>query len=86
LRSLHTASNDHGVAGTIGLIGGIAGGVGLDGRPLPGAARPALGSTVARIRSAGARVPPFMVVGGRLHQGKKAIVGEGGGLIVPQKK
>src|SRR5438105_3637911 len=35
LRSLHTQSNDHGVAGTIGLTGSAAGGVGLDGRPLP---------------------------------------------------
>src|SRR5215469_13467943 len=29
LRSLHTGSNDHGVAGTIGLTGSAAGGVGL---------------------------------------------------------
>jgi hypothetical protein len=26
-------------------------------------------------------VPPFMVVGGRLHQGKKVIIGEGGGAL-----
>src|SRR5262249_19759421 len=26
-------------------------------------------------------LPPFMVVGGRLHQGKKAIIGEGGGSL-----
>src|SRR5262249_20067106 len=26
-------------------------------------------------------LPPFMVVGGRLHQGKKAIIGEGGGPL-----
>src|SRR5207302_4736250 len=30
IRSLHTGSNDHGVAGTIGLTGSQAGGVGLD--------------------------------------------------------
>ena len=29
----------------------------------------------------GAKLPPFMVVGGKLHQGKKAIVGEGGGAL-----
>ena len=40
VRSLHTGSNDHGVAGTIGLTGSAGGGVGLDGKPLPGA-RPA---------------------------------------------
>jgi len=71
LRSLHTGSNDHGVAGTIGLTGSIAGGVGLDGKPRPGAPRPATGSVVARVRGGSARVPPFLVIGGRLHQGKK---------------
>jgi hypothetical protein len=81
LRSLHTGSNDHGVAGTIGLTGSAAGGVGLDGRPLAGAPRPAMGSVVARARGASSKLPPFMVVGGRLHQGKKAITGEGGGSL-----
>jgi hypothetical protein len=80
VRSLHTGSNDHGVAGTIGLTGSAAGGVGLDGRPLPGSLRPATGSVVARVRGPG-RVPPYVVVGGRLHQGKKAVVGEGGGAL-----
>lgn len=36
IRSLHTQSNDHGVAGTIGLTGSAAGGVDLGGKPLPG--------------------------------------------------
>jgi hypothetical protein len=81
LRSLHTASNDHGVAGTIGLTGSAAGAVGLDGKPLPGGARPATGSVVARARGLRSPVPPFMVIGGRLHQGKKVIIGEGGGAL-----
>jgi hypothetical protein len=81
LRSLHTGSNDHGVAGTIGLTGSIAGGVGLDGKPLPGSARPATGSVVARARGLKSPLPPFMVIGGKLHQGKKAIIGEGGGPL-----
>jgi uncharacterized protein (DUF1501 family) len=81
LRSLHTGSNDHGVAGTIGLTGSAAGGVGLDGKPLPGSARPATGSVVARARGLKTPLPPFMVIGGRLHQGKKAIIGEGGGTL-----
>ena len=51
LRSLHTGSNDHGVAGTIGLTGSIGGAVGLDGKPQNGAVRPALG----RDRRAAAR-------------------------------
>lgn len=81
LRSLHSFSNDHGVAGTIGLTGSQAGGVGLDGKPLPGGPRPALGSVVARARGFRPPLPPFLVVGGRLHQGKKAIIGEGGGPL-----
>jgi hypothetical protein len=81
LRAVHTQSNDHGVAGTIGLTGSIAGSVGLDGKPRPGGVRPTTGSVVARVRGGDDRMPPFMVVGGRLHQGKKAIVGEGGGIL-----
>jgi hypothetical protein len=81
LRAVHTLSNDHGVAGTIGLTGSSAGGVGLDGKPLPGNPRPAIGSVVARARATDQRNPSFMVVGGRLHQGKKVIVGEGGGAL-----
>jgi hypothetical protein len=81
LRSLHTQSNDHGVAGTIGLTGSVAGAVGLDGKPVAGSARPATGSVVARASGSRSPLPPFLVVGGRLHQGKKAIVGEGGGTL-----
>jgi hypothetical protein len=81
LRALHTGSNDHGVAGTIGLTGSNAGAVGLDGKPLPSGARPTTGSVVARVRGGAGKLPPFIVVGGKLHQGKKAIVGEGGGAL-----
>jgi hypothetical protein len=85
VRSLYTWSNDHGVAGTIGLTGSKAGAVGLDGKPFAGSARPATGSVVARARAAGQKkpsgLPPFLVIGGKLHQGKKAIIGEGGGPL-----
>ena len=84
IRSLHTQSNDHGVAGTIGLTGSGAGGIGLDGKPLPGSPRPALGSVVGKARAGSTRPRlghPFFVVGGKLHQGKKAIIGEGGGPL-----
>jgi uncharacterized protein (DUF1501 family) len=81
LRSLHTGSNDHGVAGTIGLTGSSAGAVGLGGKPSSGSARPTIGSTVARVRGLSGKLPPFLVVGGKLHQGKKPIVGEGGGAL-----
>ncbi|HEY1188652.1 MAG TPA: DUF1501 domain-containing protein [Gemmata sp.] len=84
LRTLTTLSNDHGIAGTVGLTGSAAGGTGLDGKPLPGAPRPALGSVVAKARTVAGHKPdvhPFFVVGGKLHQGKKAIIGEGGGPL-----
>jgi hypothetical protein len=81
LRSLHTTSNDHGVAGTIGLTGSIQGAVGLNGLPTAGSVRPATGAIVARVRSQAATLPPFLVVGGKLHQGKKSITGEGGGTL-----
>jgi hypothetical protein len=84
IRSLHSASNDHGIAGTIGLTGSAAGGTGLDGKPLPGSPRPATGSVIARALAGSGRssqLPPFMVVGGKLHQGKKPIIGEGGGPL-----
>ncbi len=81
LRSLHSQSNDHGVAGTIGLTGSVSGAVGLGGTAAAGSARPALGACIARARAGTAPLPPFMVVGGRLHQGKKAIIGEGAGPL-----
>jgi hypothetical protein len=81
LRGVHTQSNDHGIAGTIGLTGSIAGSVGLDGKARPGNPRPTTGSVVARARGGDDKVAPFIVVGGKLHQGKKAIVGEGGGAL-----
>ncbi len=86
LRTLTTPSNDHGIAGTVGLTGNAAGGVGLDGRPLPGSPRPALGSVVAKARRdrparRGDALHPFFVIGGKLHQGKKPIIGEGGGSL-----
>src|SRR5579871_2155207 len=81
LRALHTSSNDHGIAGTIGLTGSASGGLNLGGQPQAGTARPAIGSVVARVHGFQPPLPPFMVVGGRLHQGKKAIVGEGGGSL-----
>ena len=81
LRSMKTQHNDHGIAGTIGLTGSMAGGVGLDGKPVAGSAKPTLGSTVARVRGLAGKLPPFLVVGGKLHQGKKSIIGEGGGRL-----
>jgi hypothetical protein len=50
IRSMHSQSNDHGVAGTVGLTGSISGAVGLDGKPKAGQARPTTGSIVAKVR------------------------------------
>jgi hypothetical protein len=77
IRSLHTQSNDHGVAGTIGLTGSKSGAIDLGGKTNAGSVRPALGAIVARARGLKLGLPPFMVIGGKLHQGKKAIIGEG---------
>jgi hypothetical protein len=81
LRSLHTSSNDHGVAGTIGLTGSATGAVNLGGAAQGGSVRAATGAVVARVRGSRNPLPPFLVVGGRLHQGRRAIVGEGGGPL-----
>ena len=83
IRSMHTQSNDHGVAGTIGLTGSMSGAVNLGGAMSSGTPRPATGAVVAKARGLQSPMPPFMVVGGKLHQGKKAITGEGGGNFGP---
>jgi uncharacterized protein (DUF1501 family) len=80
VRTMTSESNDHGIAGTIGLTGSAAGGTGLDGKPLVGSPRPALGSIVAKAKRKDLAAP-FLVVGGKLHQGKKPIIGEGGGSL-----
>jgi uncharacterized protein (DUF1501 family) len=81
IRSMHTDSNDHGVAGTIGLTGSMAGALDLGGNSKTGNPRPTAGSVIARARGFRPPLPPFMVIGGRLHQGKKTITGEGGGSL-----
>ncbi len=82
IRSLHHESNDHGIAGTIGLTGAISGAVGLDGKSQGDALRPSLGAIVGSLRPArpGA-IPPYVVLGNPLHQGLKRVVGEGGGSL-----
>src|SRR4029077_11772566 len=65
----------------IGLTGSAAGSVNLGGALAAGAVRPAVGSVVARAMGFRGSLPPFMVVGGKLHQGKKTITGEGGGAL-----
>lgn len=78
IRSLRGASNDHGVAGTIGLTGDMGGAASLSGQVLPGTLKPAHGSIVSKILGFSPTMPRFMTLGGHLHQGKRAIRGEGG--------
>jgi hypothetical protein len=82
LRALHHESNDHGVAGTIGLTGSIAGAVGLGGLDNIKTARPSTGAIVARLRnSSPGSLPPYVILGNPLHQGLKRAVGEGSGAM-----
>ena len=82
VRSLHHESNDHGIAGTIGLTGAISGAVGLDGKSQGDALRPSLGAIVGRLRPGRpGGLPPYVVLGDQLHQGLKRVVGEGGGTL-----
>ncbi|GIW88094.1 MAG: hypothetical protein KatS3mg108_2418 [Isosphaeraceae bacterium] len=87
VRSLHHESNDHGVAGTISLTGSIGGAVGLGGQANNGAVRPSTGAIVSRLDRGGrwsrgrSPLPPYVILGNPLHQGKKPVVGEGGGLL-----
>ena len=79
IRSLHSTSNDHGIAGTIGLTGADAGAISLGGQVLPGQVKPTHGAVVAKTLGLDPAMPRFASLGGRLHQGKKSITGEGGG-------
>jgi hypothetical protein len=81
IRSLHSASNDHGIAGTVGLTGSEAGGASLGGKVQPGQLLPNHGSIVSRVLGFDPATPRFVTLGGHLHQGKKPIRGEGGGAV-----
>jgi hypothetical protein len=82
LRAMHHESNDHGVAGTIGLTGSIAGAVGLGGPDNIKSSRPSTGAIVGRLRNGLAgSLPPYIILGNPLHQGLKRAVGEGSGAM-----
>src|SRR5438067_5003562 len=72
IRALHHETNDHGIAGTIGLTGRAA----TAGRVLPN-----IGSAVARIKGYRPPLSTFVTVGRPLHQGHRPIQGEGGGIL-----
>lgn len=81
IRSLHATSNDHGIAGTIGLTGSEAGGISLGGQTNTGQLQPTHGAIVSKILGFSPDMPRFVTIGQHLHQGHKAIAGEGGGAL-----
>lgn len=81
LRSLHSSSNDHGIAGTIGLTGADFGATSLSGQILPGELLPTHGSIASKVFGFEPTLPRFVTVGGLLHQGHRRITGETGGSL-----
>ncbi len=81
IRSLHCDSNDHGIAGTIGLTGDKTGAISLGGQTLVGDLRPAHGAVVSKLLGFDPTMPRFVTLGGHLHQGHRRIAGEGGGTL-----
>jgi hypothetical protein len=84
IRSLHHLTNDHGIGGTVGLTSSLAGGISLGGQAVAGRLQPTHGSIVSRMRGFRPDLPTFVSIGGRLHQGKRPIAGEGGGSLGSQ--
>jgi hypothetical protein len=72
LRTLNHETNDHGIAGTIGLTGKAA----VSGRVLP-----AMGSVVSRIRGYKPPIGSFVTIGSGIQQGHRPVPGQGGGVI-----
>src|SRR5205823_13027214 len=81
IRSLHHTSNDHGIGGTIGLTGSDSGAISLSGQVLSGQVKATHGSVVSRVLGFTPEMPRFVTMGGTLHQGKRAIAGEGAGPL-----
>jgi hypothetical protein len=72
LRSLHHGTNDHGLAGTIGMTGRT---------PAAGQVHPHVGSIINRVRGFQQPLSTFVTVGEPMQQGHRRILGEGGGLL-----
>ncbi|MCY2967421.1 MAG: DUF1501 domain-containing protein [Planctomycetota bacterium] len=81
VRSLQHGTNDHGIGGTVGLTSSQAGGASLGGQIVPGRLQPTHGAIVSRVLGNQSELPPFVSIGGRLHQGRRPITGEGGGSL-----
>lgn len=72
VRSLHHETNDHGIAGTVGLTGRAA---------VAGRVMPSMGAVAARMLGRPTALGAFCAVGRPLHQGHRPIQGEGGGIL-----
>ncbi len=83
LRSLNCDTNDHGLAGTVGLTGAIDGGLSLGGQASPGQINPTHGSIVSRHLGFSPDLPRFCTIGERLQQGHKPIQGETAAVLGP---
>src|ERR1051325_1433611 len=72
LRSLNHETNDHGIAGTIGLTGRAA---------VAGRVMPSMGSVIARVKGYTPPLSSFVAIGKGLQQGHRPVIGQGGGII-----
>jgi hypothetical protein len=72
LRTLHHETNDHGIAGTIGLTGRAA---------VSSKVMPSMGAVVARMKGYQPPLSSFVSVGKSMYQGHRPIQGEGGGVL-----
>src|SRR5262245_56838755 len=63
IRSLHCESNDHGIAGTIGLTGSQNGGTSLGGAVQPGALKATHGAIVSKVLGFQPPLPRFVTMG-----------------------
>ncbi len=78
VRSLFTSSNDHGVAGTIGLTGSSSGSVNLGGSLAAGSVRPATGSVVSRAQGLSSRPTAVYGCGRQIAPGQEGDHGRRG--------
>ncbi|MFN3651702.1 MAG: DUF1501 domain-containing protein [Armatimonadota bacterium] len=72
VRTLHHETNDHGLAGTIGMTGR---------NPASGQVHPHVGSIVSRVRGFTPPLSTYVMIGDRMQQGHRYIQGEGGGIL-----
>ena len=72
LRTLNHETNDHGIAGTIGLTGKAA----VSGRVMP-----SMGSIVSRMKGYRPPLGTFVTIGSGIQQGHRPVPGQGGGII-----